>query len=182
MESKYSTKDITKAVLLVAAVGVLVPALVVAPGLGYALKPFIKRNYYPSRINKTVDRLKKQELISIKHQNDGKISIELSDKGKKKVLTYKLQELKLKQEKWDGWWRIVIFDVPEKKRSARDFLRFKLTELNFYTLQKSVLVTPWDCRDVVDFVKHIYGVGDCVNLILAKKFDGEEVVRDYFDV
>lgn len=45
--------------------------------------------------------------------------------------------------KWDGRWRILIFDIPEDQRRKRDTLRQKLGELNFYQLQKSVWITPF---------------------------------------
>ena len=180
MKSGLSSKDLTKAILLLAGGVLLVPALAASPGLGYALKPFLK-NYYPSKINRAVKRLHEQKLISITEKKDETI-IELSEKGKRKILSYKLEEMELKIGKWDGWWRMVIFDIPEKNRRGRDYFRSQLKYLNFYLLQESVLVTPWRCRDEVDFVKHLYGVDRHVQLIMAKHFDGEEKVRNYFRV
>lgn len=182
MENGHTTKKLTQAILLISLAGFAVPVLAFAPGLGYAIKPFLKnRSYRPSRIKKTFERLQKQELVSMKEQDD-KVIIEITDKGKKKVLAYKFDEMRLKDEKWDGIWRVVIFDIPEEKREARDFLRRKLKDLNFYKLQKSVLVTPWNCKDEIDFIKHFYEVPAYVQLILAKKFDGEDKVRRYFNV
>lgn len=164
------------------AVGLAIPLIVTAPGLVYALKPFLKNNnYQPSRVKKTLGRLQKQELISIKEEGEN-IRIELLEKGKKKVLSYKLEDLCIGQEKWDGNWRVVIFDIPEKKKKARDFLRMKLKELGFFTLQKSVLVTPWECRDVVDFIKNYYFVSENVSLITAKSIDQEENLKLYFNL
>ena len=40
----------------------------------------------------------------------------------------------------DGLWRIVIFDVPEKERPKRIWLRSALTNNNFKMLQKSVWI------------------------------------------
>ena len=178
----YSSKDLTKDLLLLAAVGLVIPLVLVAPGLPLALKPLLrKKHYYPSEIKKTVNRLATQRLISIKEQGK-EVKIELLEKGKRKVLAYEIENLKLNRSKWDGLWRIVIFDIPEKKKIAREFLRVKLRELGFYTLQKSVLVTPWECKEIVDFVKHYYLVGDCVNLILAKSLDNEEYLKKYFDL
>lgn len=179
--SVYSTKDLTKDILLLASVGLAIPLILIAPGFPLALKPLLKKNYYPSDIRRTLSRMEKQKLISVSYDKE-KTRIELLDKGKKRVLSYEIDNLKLNKGKWDGIWRVVIFDIPEKKRIARDFLRSKLKELGFFKLQKSVLVTPWDCADVVDFVKHFYHVGDYVNLILAKKLDQEEYLRQYFDL
>lgn len=176
----YSSKDLTKDILLLAGLGLAIPLVLLAPGLPIALKFFLKnKHYYPSEIKRTIKRLEGQKLISIK-EKDGQTRIELLEKGKRKVLSYEINSLKIEKGKWDGLWRVVIFDIPEKKRVARDFLRAKLRELDFYKLQKSVLVTPWDCKDIVDFVKHYYLVGDCVNLILAKSLDNDKYLKKYF--
>lgn len=179
---KQSSRDLTKAILILAGVTVLIPAMAVAPGLGYALKPFIKsKGYYPYDIERTLNRLRQQKLISISHNGD-KTKITLTQNGRRKVLSYKLSEIKLKKGKWDGWWRVVIFDIPEKDRRGRNVLRSKMQELGFYMLQKSVMVTPWECRDEVDFIKHYYNLGDYINVIKAKNFDGEDLVRNYFEL
>ncbi len=46
--------------------------------------------------------------------------------------------------KWDGRWRGIVFDIPEKKRVVRDFLRRYLHELGCYQLQKSIWITPYN--------------------------------------
>lgn len=174
--------DLTKSILILAGASMLVPTLAVAPGLGYALKPILKiSGLYPSYIDKTLKRLNKQGLISISYDGD-KTKITLTEGGKRKVLSYKLSEIKLKKGKWDGWWRIVIFDIPEKDRKGRNILRSKMQELGFYMLQKSVFVTPWECKEEIDFIKHFYHLGKYVNLIKAKKFDGEDLARNYFEL
>jgi len=43
---------------------------------------------------------------------------------------------------WDKKWRLVVFDIPEKNRLARDALRKKLKELGFAPLQRSTWISP----------------------------------------
>lgn len=47
-----------------------------------------------------------------------------------------------KRRKWDGIWRMVIFDIKERNRRLRDNLRRKLKELGFGKWQRSVYITP----------------------------------------
>jgi DNA-binding transcriptional regulator PaaX len=184
VDSKYSVKNLTKDILILLAAGtLLIPLAVTLPGLPLALKPFLKRkNYQPARIKNTLKRLSDNELISISQEKDGSVIIKILDKGQQKILRYKIDEVNLDKQKWDGFWRIVIFDIPEKQRSARDFLRAKMKEIGFYTLQKSVLITPWDCREVINFIKYYYDVGEYVELIIAKSIDQESKYKNYFQI
>lgn len=50
-----------------------------------------------------------------------------------------------RQEKWDGVWRVIAYDFPEKERSARDALRYVLGKSHFLQIQKSVWIFPYDC-------------------------------------
>jgi DNA-binding transcriptional regulator PaaX len=92
--------------------------------------------------------LDKSKLVDIKENKKGEITFILSDEGKKRVLIYNPKILKLrKQEKWDGYWRIIIFDIPEELKQSRDILSKKLKEIGMYPLQKSVYVYPFECKD-----------------------------------
>ena len=43
---------------------------------------------------------------------------------------------------WDGKWRVVVFDLPEEKRSLRNELRKQLRAAGFGGLQGSVWISP----------------------------------------
>ena len=45
-----------------------------------------------------------------------------------------------KNKKWDGKWRLITFDIPERFRKDRDWLRHSLRATNYKTLHKSVFV------------------------------------------
>ncbi len=44
--------------------------------------------------------------------------------------------------RWDGLWRLILFDVPESRSSARNKLRRYLQDCGFGYLQNSVWITP----------------------------------------
>ncbi len=54
-------------------------------------------------------------------------------------------EINPEKVKWDGKWRVVVFDIPEKNRRVRQALRMGLRMLEFKLLQKSVWVSKVDC-------------------------------------
>lgn len=73
-----------------------------------------------------------------------------------------------------------MFDVPEQKRAGRDALSYKLRQLGFYRLQKSIFIHPYDCKKEIDFVVHYFGIADYVTMITADRFDGDQKIRERF--
>lgn len=68
----------------------------------------------------------------------------------------------LQNKRWDGRWRVVIFDIKEKARRQRDQLRFKLRELGFGMIQESVWISPHDfIVDLREFIESV-GLGESV--------------------
>lgn len=68
--------------------------------------------------------------------------------------------LAMRDTPWDGKWRLVIFDLPEDKKSIRESLRRKLYKLGFGQLQKSIYINPFDfVQDMAEFLenKHLLG-------------------------
>lgn len=43
-------------------------------------------------------------------------------------------------KEWDGKWRMVIFDIPERNRHDRNWLRGKLLSMEYKPLQRSVFI------------------------------------------
>lgn len=131
-------------------------------------------------LKKEIRNLYRSKLIEIKENSDGSLTYVLTNKGKFKTLTYQFEEMKIQKNQWDGKWRMVIFDIPEKLKSGRNALREKLKHLGFYELQKSVFVFPYECQNEVDFVIEFfdlrkytrYGVLDFIdnNLHLKQVF------------
>ncbi len=96
-------------------------------------------------------------LISYREDQNGDTEIVLNETGKQKILRFDLDKLKIaKPTRWDGKWRVVIYDVPEKLKVGRETLRAKLKELGFHEWQKSVFVHPYPCRDQIDFVAEVF--------------------------
>lgn len=62
--------------------------------------------------------------------------------------------LREQQKDWDGKWRVVFFDIPEKKREKRDALRRELISLGFGSWQRSAWVIPFDVtNELLAYIK-----------------------------
>jgi DNA-binding transcriptional regulator PaaX len=134
-------------------------------------------------LNRAIKRLYQSKLIDYKENEDGTISIIISEEGKKKILMYKIENLKLKrQDKWDGYWRIIIFDIPEELQYIRRIFCRKLKEIGMYQLQKSVYIYPFKCKDELDFIIEYFNLRPYVRFGLLKEIDNELHLRKIFDL
>ncbi len=173
--------ELTKQILLALSVGFIVTTAMILPGSAVMFKPLIKK-FKTNKQNfvKSLKTLKRDKLIDFREE--GNISkITITEKGKKKLLEYNLDEMEIKKPKrWDGIWRIVTFDIPEKKKAARNALRDKLKELGFCQLHKSVFVYPYPCLNEIQFIEEIFQIGPYVNFIEARKIEDDEWLRSKF--
>ena len=118
--------------------------------------PELKKAY----LAKALKRLREEGFVEL--ISDEELVFRLTDKGKDRVLW---EKIKNSNKKWDGKWRIVVWDIPEKRRQARDLLRFKLKQLGFTRWQKSIWATKVDCAKALrDFIRQV-GIEDWVMVI-----------------
>ncbi len=61
--------------------------------------------------------------------------------------------------RWDKKWRVLIFDIPEKRKALRDKVRTTLMHIGFVRLQDSVWVYPYDCEDLIVMLKADFRIG-----------------------
>ena len=162
----------------------------VALGLSKSPKGYFKilksipkdwRQIKTERLYRIVREFYNDRLIDYKEDKDGFVKIVLTKEGQKKALKFKLDDMEIKRPpKWDGEWRIVIFDIPEKLKKAREALRMKLKELGFLELQKSVFVLPYECEDEINFIVEVFLIRLFVRFVRAKSFTNEEQLKIKF--
>lgn len=117
-----------------------------------------------SSLSQALKRLREKGLIDF--VSDDKLAYKLTDKGKQKAVW---ESIKISDEDWDGKWRLVIFDIPEKRRQARNLLRNSLKKWGFTPWQQSLWVTKKNCtKPLREFIKNA-GIEDWV--IVAESAD-----------
>lgn len=110
-----------------------------------------------SSLSQALKRLRENGLVEL--VDDKELIFRLTDSGRDKVLW---EKMKVSDESWDGKWRVVIWDIPEKRKTIRDVLRYKLKQLGFKYLQKSVWVSKKNCkRELREFIRKV-GIEDWV--------------------
>lgn len=142
---------------------------------GWGIMPAAMENMYgfvPSRWKYTSYLSRVSNLLStgdIKKIVDkrGRVYLQLSEGGKSKFK--RRFPLFIQSRKWDGYFMIVAFDIPESSRNVRRSLRTKLDELGFGMLQKSVYISPYHFEeDMKEFLEN-RGLLDNVYVLAAKK-------------
>jgi len=131
----------------------------------------------------SVRGLYRSKLVREEKDDDGKIKLVLTEKGKEKALSYQIFEMEIREPKvWDQKWRMVVFDIPETQKRKREIFRFHLRNLNFFEFQKSVFVHPFDCRNEIDYIVEYYQLRRYVRFIVAESIDNELHLKSHFSL
>ena len=146
------------------------------------LKGYKKWRKYPKKkVSDTFYNLRRQGLIEIQKKNH-QIYIGLTKKGKEKAGWLQIDALKIKKPKrWDGKWRIVVFDISQLKKLYREAFRGKLKELGFRPLQKSVWVHPFNCQAEVELLRDFFGLSEKeIRLIIAENIGNDKNLKEFY--
>lgn len=172
----------------VGAVGILSIALA-APNIFQAVHILKKRHggglyrryQSPAYARKIVERLADQKMIAV-FQKDGETVMRLTDKGTRELLRYQLKEKSLEKWHWDKKWRLLIFDIEEKRRFARDRIRENMQSFGFVKLQDSVWVYPYECEHIVTLLKAEYKIGKELLYIVAGEIENDGWLKKKFSL
>lgn len=171
------TSETKKKILLLLAGGVLLGLSRTPKNYFRTLKIMRKEwnDFERQKLVRIVREFYNDRLVDYKEKEDGTINIVLTKDGNNKALSYQFDDMQIKKpQKWDGKWRLVFFDIPEKKRKAREALRMKLKDLGFLELQKSVFVHPYECEDEIDFIVEFFEICQYVKFLRADSFTNDE--------
>jgi len=125
-------------------------------------------------LERAINSLYISHLVQEKHNRDGTTILVLNENGKQRALRFNIDKLEIRKPvKWDGKWRIVMFDIPEKLRRLRDSLRLHFKEIGLIELQKSVFVYPYSCSKEIEFILEFYNARKHVRLIVAERIDNQ---------
>ena len=184
MKKKYSRGELSKEILKGLAIGGFVAVCFVAPSFAQVAKLFgVKNSKDKWRLRRTLYNLTKEKLVKISYNKKGEEIIKITGDGEKRILKYKYEDIKIPvPKKWDKLWRLVIFDIPEVHRKARNALTSKLQEVGFYPLQKSVFIFPYECKDEIDFICEHFKIREYVNYFMIKEPENREYLKQWFDL
>ncbi|MFZ1626959.1 MAG: hypothetical protein WAT81_04110 [Candidatus Moraniibacteriota bacterium] len=136
-----------------------------------------------ANLRRSFRSLSTQELLEEVKQKDGTTVLQLTEAGRKRAKYLNIFGKGLKVAKpahWDKYWRIVLFDIPEKKRQFRDILREHLKDIGFHELQHSVFIFPYPCEKEIGCLVDLYGANQYVRILTVKTVDNQKELRKQF--
>jgi len=179
------TKNIVKGILIAGGIAVAStsPSFVsrVLPKIYKYAKYKIIDNKNNKKFYDTFYSLKKRNLIFFENRG-GQIYISLTPDGKKLAGKYQIDDLAIKKpKKWDGKWRILIFDVLDKQKIKREALRGKIKDFGLYQIQKSVWVYPYDFKNEINLLRSFFNFAEKeIKIIVASEIEGEQELKRHF--
>jgi len=147
-------------------------------------KPF-GRSGFPSRqaYYNALRRLREAGLIAYKRKPDNEQVLILTREGDAR-LSDAFKPERFWNKKWNRFWYVLVYDVPEENRQYRDSLRGFLERLRMGCLQRSVWVSARDVRPQYDDLVKAAGAEWISFLFEATTVLGRrshDIVRDAWD-
>lgn len=131
----------------------------VAPNSLVALNKYVSKSIKARDKDREAARLarylKQQKLINISSADDGSYVVTLTEKGLVRSRRATFESLEVKTNKWDKKWRVVMFDIPEKHKTGRDYISRHLRNLGFKQLQRSVFIYPYAVDEFIALIGEI---------------------------
>jgi len=121
---------------------------------------------------KTVERLRQDGSIR-RERRKGRVYLCITDHGRQ-FLENRRPRGRDPPKTWDRRWRLVIFDIPEKRKSDRFRIRQFLSTLGFARMQKSVWIAPHDFEERVQEFAHRIDIHSFVFQLTVERFRGLE--------
>lgn len=142
---------------------------------------FRKGARFNYRIKSVLGRLAEKGCI-VFVEKDGKRYARITEKGEQ-MLQFETEKAAMaKKRRWDRRWRIVIFDIPERRKSVRVSLRRFMGEYGFVRLQDSVWVYPYDCEDLIALAKANFRIGADVLYMIVERLERDTHLRVHFEL
>lgn len=132
------------------------------------------------RLHECMSRMRRKGLVKF---NERTRRYELSDSGTRRAEEIDVGTAKISAPlRWDRRWRIVMFDISEKRKPLRRSIARLISRLGFYRLQDSVWVHPYDCEEIIALLKLKKGVGLELRYVIADAIEYDKPIREHFDL
>ncbi len=134
-----------------------------------------KTNY---AISRSIKNLLSDGLIEAFNSEHNQY-LRLTKNGKQRINNMALDcEASLVSTSWDGFWRIILLDIPEDRKSERDALRYLLKKAGFACLKNSVWISMYPYEYLFTNIKKDLNLKNELIIIVTDKID-EETEKEF---
>lgn len=177
LKRKIKIGDNEKEIIKMVGLGTLALTSLVLPGMSVLLKSLMKEQG-PSGLRKLLDKLVDKKVIDL-----GGEEVNLTARGLEIYREIQVKEIQIqKPKKWDGLWHLVSYDIPKPLNKARDDFRLTLKNWDFYPVQASLWVYPYECKEEVAILAEYLGAAEYVIMMNTDVLPNEEDVENYYEL
>jgi DNA-binding transcriptional regulator PaaX len=122
-------------------------------------------------VNRAIKGLAESGLIEYYYSSQDGYA-RLTKEGRKKAFSIKLEaENTLLNTSWDGFWRIVLLDLPEDRKSEREALRYLLKKAGFILVKNSVWISMYPFEHLFTNIKKDLGLSTELIILVTNQLD-----------
>ena len=152
--------------------------------IGSLIRLFEEFGHNGQSVRAAISRMSKQGWIQARKEGN-KSYYFLTERGEARMEEAANRIFKLKPQTWDGKWRVLMYNIPEEKRSVRDELRKELVWSGFGTMATSCWISPNNLeKELYDIIEK-YDIKPYVHFFLAN-YDGpkkdKNLIEESWDI
>lgn len=132
-------------------------------------------------ISRAFKNLTDSGYIEVLHSDNGSYARLTRDGKQKNYSLFLDNENTLVSTNWDGFWRIVLLDLPESRKNERDALRYLLKKAGFVCVKNSVWVSPYQYEHLFVNIKKDLGLTNELMIIVTKNLD-PDTEQEFFAI
>lgn len=178
-----TTSKVVDEILRYGALGVAAGAILVAPNILLGLKKpldvlyrHLDKRERERELRRVLYYMKERGYLVGEYEH----GLQLTDKARNRLTQIEQELVARPQDIWDGWWRIIIYDIPNELQTARHSMQNELRRYGCYILQRSVYITPFPCLGDIELLSARCGVDKYVTVFEAKKLANAEAMLRLF--
>jgi DNA-binding transcriptional regulator PaaX len=133
----------------------------------------------PQEVYPYIRYMKEKGWIAFEHIQ-GDFYLVVTPRGKKHWKKQQIPKELPKTPLTDTKWLVVMFDIPNKHKTARDKFRRQLLSWGFAKVMESTFVTPYDWSVPVENLRMLFGIAPYVRLFRVAIIEREaEIARQF---
>lgn len=122
-------------------------------------------------INRALKKMINDDIVT-EHETEQSSFLSLTSSGRQKLRNIKLNaENHLVATTWDGYWRMVIVDIPESRKKDQDAIRYILKKAQFIQIKPSVWISPFPMEHMMINMKNDMRLEEDILILVTDKLD-----------